>query len=189
MALGRKPQRIQTQEDKTIEINAQMQGSLFFKDPVNLKINGQFNGSLETQGTLTIGNAAQVDANILGDNIVIAGMVNGDITAHVMLVLMPTAVLHGNIKTPKLNVVEGAVFQGRCQMMEEQVRSGDVPGASVPDTEEMLDLTEVAKYLEIDLDEIEALAGSGKIPAVKSGKAWKFDRAQIDNWLASARMK
>jgi len=30
------------QDDKTIEINAQMQGSLVFKDPVNLKINGNF---------------------------------------------------------------------------------------------------------------------------------------------------
>ena len=28
--------------EKKIEINAQMQGSLSFKDPVNLKINGNF---------------------------------------------------------------------------------------------------------------------------------------------------
>ena len=41
-------------EEKSIEINAQMQGSLTFEDPVNLKINGNFKGSLNTKGTLTI---------------------------------------------------------------------------------------------------------------------------------------
>ena len=42
-------------EDKIIEISAQMQGSLRFEDPVSLKINGQFQGSLETKGTLSVG--------------------------------------------------------------------------------------------------------------------------------------
>jgi len=63
---------------------------------------------------------ASVEANITGDNIVIAGKVNGDILAHKMLTLMPTAVLHGNISTSKLNIVEGAIFQGQCQMTEGQ---------------------------------------------------------------------
>ena len=44
----------ENQGDKTVEIDAQMQGSLTFSDPVNLKINGQFQGSLDTKGTLTI---------------------------------------------------------------------------------------------------------------------------------------
>ena len=114
---GRKPP-IEREEDKIVEINAQMQGTLTFKDPVSLKINGEFNGSLETKGTLTIGNRAVVEANITGDNIIIAGKVNGDILAHKMLTLMPTAVLKGNISTSKLNIVEGAIFQGKCQMIE-----------------------------------------------------------------------
>ena len=37
---GRKP-TMEQEEDKTVEINAQMQGTLAFKDPVNLKINGE----------------------------------------------------------------------------------------------------------------------------------------------------
>ena len=35
--------------EKSIEINAQMQGTLSFNDPVNLKINGNFNGTLEAK--------------------------------------------------------------------------------------------------------------------------------------------
>ena len=55
MALGMKKPIKEQEENKTIEINAQMQGSLTFADPVNLKISGQFSGNLNTKGILTIG--------------------------------------------------------------------------------------------------------------------------------------
>jgi len=167
------------EDEKVVEISAQMQGSLIFKDPISLKINGVFNGSLETKGTLSIGNAAAIVANIIGDNVIIAGNIDGDIVAHKMLTLMPTAVLKGNISTPKLNIVEGAIFQGKCKMGTENENP----------SEDLLDIDEVAKYLEIDLNEIEDLAVSGKIPGTRSGDSWKFERAQIDHWAASGRVK
>lgn len=179
MALRGRREPIIDEEDKTVEINAQMQGSLIFKDPINLKINGEFNGSLEVRGTLTIGNKASIVANISGDNIIVAGKIDGDVLATKMLTLMPTAILTGDISTPKLNIVEGAIFQGKCQMMEETSKI----------SEDLLDINEVAKYLEIDMNEIEALANSGKIPGTKAGNGWKFERAQIDHWAASGKVK
>ena len=172
MVLGRRPTKDEHQEPKVIEINAQMEGSLTFSDSVNLRINGQFNGGLNTKGTLTIGETANVQANVVGDNIIIAGKVKGDITAYKMLVLMPTATLKGNINTPKLNIVEGAIFHGRCEMS-----SG------------FMNMEDVARYLEIDTKEIETLASSGQIPAVKQGSTWKFERDQIDEWAASAKVE
>jgi excisionase family DNA binding protein len=168
----RRPQNHDQQENKTIEINAEMRGTLSFNDPVNLKINGSFSGTLDIKGTLTIGESATVNANVNGDNIIIAGKVTGDITALRMLVLMPTAILEGNIVTPKLNIVEGAVFQGLCQMREGY-----------------LDINEVSSYLEIDITEIEELASQGKIPGIRAGAAWKFERGKIDDWAASGRLK
>jgi len=162
----------ETEDTKVIEINAQMQGSLAFSDPVSLKINGQFSGTLKTKGTLTIGDTAQVEADIKGDTIIIGGKVKGNISADKMLVLMPTAVLRGNITTPKLNIVEGAIFQGHCQMIED-----------------LLDINEVAKYLELNLNEIEELATTGKIPGTRAGDSWKFERSQIDNWAALTKVK
>ena len=171
MALGVRKEHMKHEEEKTIDISTGMQGSLAFKDPVNLNINGPFSGSLDTRGTLSIGQTAQVEANITGDNIIVAGKVTGDITAHRMLVLMPTAVVKGNISTPKLNIVEGAIFHGNCQMMEG-----------------LLNLDEVAKYLEIDMQEIEVLDNSGKIPATRNGNSWKFERMKIDTWAASGKV-
>ena len=163
---------VKEQEEKSIEINAQMQGTLTFSDPVNLKINGRFNGQLESRGTLSIGQTASVDANINGDNIVIAGKVRGNIVAKKMLVLMPSAILSGDISTPKLSIVEGAIFQGRCQMMDD-----------------FLNVEEVANYLEIDKPSIVELASSGKIPAVRENEQWKFERAKIDQWATSGKLK
>lgn len=171
MAFNRKEIK-QAPEEKVIEINAQMDGSLTFADAVNLKINGRYTGKLDTRGTLTIGATAQVDAHISGDNIIVAGKVKGNVIAKKMLVLMPSAVLNGDITTPKLNIVEGAVFQGRCQMFDDVLSAEDL-----------------AQYLEIDTPAIIELAASGKIPATKEGETWRFERIKIDQWASLGKVK
>ena len=80
MALGRKRVEEAPQE-KVLEVDASMQGSLSFKDPVNLRISGNFEGTLDTKGTLAIGERADVKATIQGEVIIIAGTINGGITA------------------------------------------------------------------------------------------------------------
>ena len=170
MAFNRKEHK-EIPEERVIEINAQMEGALTFPDPVNLKIYGRYTGKLDTRGTLTIGQTAQVEANIIGENVILAGKVKGNIIAKKMLVLMPTAVLYGDISTSKLNIVEGAVFQGRCHMLED-----------------VLTVEDLAQYLEIEIPAIIELATTGKIPATKDGNSWKFERAQIDQWASSGRV-
>jgi len=172
MAFNRKEQHKEIPEEKIIEINAQMEGTLTFTDPVNLKIYGRYTGKLDTRGTLTIGSTAQVEANIVGEAVIVAGKIKGNVIAKKMLVLMPTAVLHGDISTPKLNIVEGAIFQGCCHMLED-----------------ILSIDDLAQYLEIEIPAIVELATTGKIPAVKDGDSWKFERAQIDQWAASGRVR
>jgi len=171
MAFNRREHK-EVPEEKSIEINAQMEGSLTFSDPVNLKIHGRYTGKLDTRGTLTIGPTAQVEANIVGENVIVAGKVKGNLVAKKMLVLMPTAVLHGDISTPKLNIVEGALFQGHCHMLED-----------------VLSIDDLAQYLEIEIPAILELATTGKIPAIKDGDNWKFERTQIDLWASSGRVK
>ena len=170
MAFNRKEHK-EIPEERVIEINAQMEGALTFPDPVNLKIYGRYTGKLDTRGTLTIGQTAQVEANIVGENVILAGKVKGNIVAKKMLVLMPSAILYGDISTSKLNIVEGAIFQGRCHMLED-----------------VLTVEDLAQYLEIEIPAIIELATTGKIPATKEGNSWKFERAQIDQWASSGRV-
>jgi len=173
MAFGdRREKKTQQIEEKIIEIDVPTQGTLTFSEAVNLKINSKFAGTLDTRGTLSIGHAALIEANISGETIVIAGKVKGNLVAKKMLILMPTAVLTGDISTPKLNIVEGAIFQGKCQMLDEY-----------------LTIDELAHYLEIDEPAIVELATTGKIPAINDDGNWKFERVKIDSWASSGKVK
>ena len=113
-------------EEKILDVDASMQGTIAFKDPVNLRINGTFEGKLDTKGYLTIGENAKVRASIHGDNIVIAGKVVGNITAYQSLSVVPPASIEGDIVTPRLSVGEGASIEGRVTMKTASTSGLDV---------------------------------------------------------------
>ncbi len=142
-------------EEKIIDVDVAMQGNLTFKDPVNLRINGKFEGSLETKGNLTIASTAIVSADIMGDNIIIDGKVKGKIIAKERLTLLPAAVVEGAIYPVKLNVAEGAIFEGRCSMLHD-----------------FMSAEELVNYLEVDLNSILEWANSGKMPGLKESNYW-----------------
>ncbi len=50
-------------------------------------------------------------------------------------------------------------------------------------TDTWLTVKEVAQYLKLSPDLIYKLAQQGKIPASKVGKAWRFKREKIDQWM------
>jgi len=158
-------------EEKIMDVDVSMQGNLTFKDHVNLRINGKFEGNLETKGNLTIGSTAVVFADITGDNIIIDGKVRGKITAKERLTLLPSAVVEGEIYPAKLNIAEGAILEGRCSML------GD-----------FFSPEELANYLEVDLNSVLEWANSGKMPGLKEGNDWKFERKNIDSWVADGKV-
>jgi excisionase family DNA binding protein len=158
-------------EEKILDVDVAMQGNLTFKDPVNLRINGRFEGTLETRGNLTIASTATVSADIMGDNVIIDGKVKGKIIAKERLTLLPSSIVVGEIYPAKLNVAEGAVFEGRCCMLHD-----------------FMSADELAHYLEVDLNSVLEWANSGKIPGLKEGNDWKFERKTIDSWVASGKV-
>lgn len=86
-------------EEKILDVSAAMQGSLVFSDPVNLRINGKFEGKLTTKGVLIIGSDAEVKADISGEDLTIAGTVKGNIRASESLKLDSTAKVFWPIST------------------------------------------------------------------------------------------
>jgi excisionase family DNA binding protein len=159
-------------DEKILDVDASMQGTLAFKDPVNLRVNGKFEGTLNTKGNLTIGQSAAVDADITGDNIIIGGKVRGRVTARERLTLLPTALVEGDIFPVKLNIAEGAILEGRCSMLHD-----------------FLNPEELARYLEVDLGSVMEWANSGKVPGQKEGNSWRFDRKTIDSRVASGKVE
>jgi excisionase family DNA binding protein len=165
--------------EKVLDVDASMQGTLIFKDYVNLRINGTFEGVLNTKGSLMIGEQAVVNADITGESIIIAGKVNGNITALKDLKLISPARVIGDIRSPLLSIAEGAVFDGTSRMLG---KADDiVKNTMTPD--------DLAKYLEIETNLVHEWADSGRLPGTKDGAAWKFERAKIDEWIAQGKIK
>lgn len=48
---------------------------------------------------------------------------------------------------------------------------------------ELMTLPEIAEYLRFTRKTIYELLKQGKIPAIKIGRKWRFDKEVIDNWL------
>jgi len=51
---------------------------------------------------------------------------------------------------------------------------------------ELITLAEVARYLHVHPSTIYRLVKKGKLPALKVGSDWRFNRESIDQWLAAA---
>ena len=174
MALRRKEE---SGGEKWLEVDASMTGTLTFKDPVNLQINGRFEGTLNTKGVLAIGEKAQVRATIQGDQITIAGAVDGTITASGRIELAQTARVSGKLITPRLIVQDGAVLQGTLEM-------GGAQAAA-----RWMGVEDLARYLEVDVDTVTQWAQAGRLPAQRESGQWRFERAKVEEWLAQERVK
>ena len=180
MALRRKPD--EDGQLRLLEVDASMAGTLSFKDPVNLQINGQFEGSLDVRGVLTVGPSGRVRATIHGEQIVIAGRVEGPVTASKRMELMATARVLGKVTTPRLVMHEGAVLQGPCEMIAE-------PAASEGPPSQWMSLEELARYLEVDAAAILDWAQNGKLTGRQEGGQWRFERQLVEAWLAQEKIR
>jgi len=168
--------------ERILDVDASMQGSLVFKDPVNLRINGRFEGMLNTKGNLMIGERASVNADITGESIIIAGKVNGNVIATKELKLIAPGCVVGDIRTPLLSIAEGAIFEGKSSMIAKS-KQEETHKTS------MMSVDELAKYLEVDLGVVSEWANSGKLPGMKEGETWRFERSRIDEWVADGKIK
>ncbi len=162
--------------ERWLEVDASMTGTLAFKDPVNLQINGKFEGTLDTKGALAIGEAAHVKATIRGEAITIGGTVDGTISATRRVALLATARVTGKITSPRVSMEDGAVLHGTLEM------SG--PAAQG----QWLTVDELARYLEVDAATVSQWAQAGRLPAQRENGQWRFDRAKIEEWLANEKI-
>jgi cytoskeletal protein CcmA (bactofilin family) len=98
-------------------------GSLSFKK--SLQINGSFEGEIVSGGFLVVGEGAVVKANIKAKTVILMGTVYGNIEAALRLEIHSTGKLYGNIRTAKLQIADGVVFEGTCEMIKSDAKKPD----------------------------------------------------------------
>ena len=96
-----------------------VEGKLIFDGTV--RIDGQFKGEAESNGTLVVGEGALVEATLNIDTIVVSGEIRGVINAKSRVELRGPGKVLGDIRTPTLIVGEGVIFEGNCMMTTRDV--------------------------------------------------------------------
>jgi len=88
------------------------QGKFAVKE--NLRIDGAFEGECIQVENLHIGKTGRVKTDINAMSVVVEGIVIGNITASARILLLSSARVLGDIKTPELIIQEGVVLEGKC---------------------------------------------------------------------------
>ena len=82
----------------------------------NVRIDGTFEGEIETADTLFIGEQANVKAQIRAGSVIASGRIMGEITAMQRVELKSPATIDASISTPKLSMDNGVIFNGKITM-------------------------------------------------------------------------
>ncbi len=89
-----------------------------------LRIDGDFSGSIHTQGKVIVGRCGRADCVIDASVIVIGGMFHGEINARDKVVILASAVVLGDIYAPRLIAEEGVLIDGSFVIGPRAVRPG-----------------------------------------------------------------
>lgn len=81
-----------------------------------LRIDGDFSGSIKTDGRVIIGQRGRADCAIEAGSVVIGGLFRGEILASEKIVLLSSSIVVGRVSAPRLVVESGVRFSGTCQI-------------------------------------------------------------------------
>ncbi|MCX8058654.1 MAG: polymer-forming cytoskeletal protein [Spirochaetes bacterium] len=79
-----------------------------------LRVDGKFEGEELRVEHLIVGRNGKVKCNIIANTIIVEGIIIGNIYARTRIMLMPTAAILGDIKTPELIIQNGVILEGNC---------------------------------------------------------------------------
>ena len=103
-----------TNDTTFIGPGAAFKGLLGFEGTVC--IDGKFEGQVDTIGTLIIGEAGEIIADIDAGTVICKGKVKGDVTATTKVEMHPLSKIIGNVKSPSLSIEIGAKVEGSIDM-------------------------------------------------------------------------
>ncbi len=93
-----------------------LKGTLKFSSSV--RISGKFEGAIQSDGFLYVENGAEVRADIKARSIVVGGVVRGNIEAYDKIEMLSSGKIYGNVRTAKLKIADGVIFEGKCEMIK-----------------------------------------------------------------------
>ncbi|MBN1835751.1 MAG: polymer-forming cytoskeletal protein [Spirochaetales bacterium] len=85
-----------------------------------LRVDGDFCGTVRTNGKVLIGKNGRAECTIYAGTVVVGGIVRGNIFAGEKVVILSTGIVLGNVTSPRFIVEEGVIFNGNCRITQER---------------------------------------------------------------------
>lgn len=101
-----------------IGIGVELKGMITYNGTV--RIDGRMDGEIHTDGTLVVGPEAVITAKVAAGTIISRGRITGDIVATGRVGLLAPAVQNGSIRSPRLSIEQGVLFNGNLEMVASQ---------------------------------------------------------------------
>ncbi len=110
-----------------IEANSTIGEQSFFEGRFairgSLRIDGTFEGQALQVDQLQIGPKGRVKTEITATSVVVEGIVIGNIAASRRILLLSSARVLGDVKTPELIIQDGVVLEGKCTISHVQIEN------------------------------------------------------------------
>jgi cytoskeletal protein CcmA (bactofilin family) len=99
---------------KSVSIKGDLSGS------EDLYVDGQVDGTIQLSGnSLTIGPNGRVHASVSAKNVIVGGIIDGNIQASERTEFRKTAVVNGDVQSKRIAIEEGAFFNGKLEIVPE----------------------------------------------------------------------
>ena len=104
------------------------------QSPYDIRIDGTFEGRVQTKGRVVIGESAMVKGDVICENADLWGKMEGNLYVKDTLSLMEGCTMEGNLHVKRLSVELGSTFNGNCRMITE-AEFNKVAGVDAPKAE------------------------------------------------------
>ena len=108
-----------------------------FKGDLNLtgllRIDGDFSGSINTEGKVLIGKKGRAQCMIAAGTVVVGGILKGDIHSTEKVIVLSTGMIIGNVTTPRIVIEDGVLLHGTCQISASPQKEKKEPKTEKPE--------------------------------------------------------
>ena len=93
-----------------------------------IRIDGDIDGSLETDGNVIVGENARIRGDLTAKSVIIGGIIKGKLKANESVKILAEAAVIGDVISRKVQVDGSAIIHGHCISIKDEAEFGKTSG-------------------------------------------------------------
>ena len=93
-----------------------------------IRIDGDIDGSLETDGNVIVGENARIRGDLTAKSVIIGGIIKGNIKATESVKILSDAAVIGDVLSHKIQIDGSAIIHGHCISIKDDAEYGKASG-------------------------------------------------------------